>query len=159
MRGLYSFILLFLTVATATFPQVTATQAERVWFWSGDCPNENTMGLKIIVDDQTVYRSTFRTCQMKRTNAAAEKQHGKKVFRFSGGHTFQNTHPTAKAESIQGTIWQAGAETDGILLGISFVAHDQVLLNTMHLVKPDKPTQSTLDRGVVIKTYPVSTPR
>lgn len=156
MRGFCFFILLSLTGATATFPQVTPSRAEPVWFWFSDCQNGKIMGVNVVVDGRTVYRSRFRTCQIERTNATTEKQHDKKTFRFSGGHTFQNTHPTSNAESVEGNIWQAGAETDGILLGISFVAHDQVLLNTMHLVKPGKSTQSTLDRGVVIETYPTA---
>lgn len=67
--------------------------------------------------------------------------------------TFQGTYHTKTTETLEGTIWQAGADPDDILLGVSFLAHDQVLLNTIHITKPGKSTESNLDAGLVIKTY------
>jgi hypothetical protein len=92
---------------------------------------------------------------MNRAIANTEReQKASATFHFSGGHTFQGTYHTTTTETVEGTIWQAGADPDDILLGVSFVAHDQVLLNTIHIVKPGEPTESKLDRGLVIKTYP-----
>lgn len=130
-------------------------EANAVWFWFGGCQNGAPMGLKITVEGQTVYHSTFRACRMERSDANTEKEKKTTVLHFSGGHTFQDTYHTNEGEKIEGYIWQAGADPDDILLGVSFVAHRQVLLNTIHIVQPGKPTQSTLDRDVVIKTYPL----
>jgi len=77
-------------------------------------------------------------------------------FYFSGGHTFQDEFHTSKKEKIEANIWEAGADPNDILLGVSFATRDQILLNTVHIVKPGRPTQMTLDRGVVIRTYPVA---
>jgi hypothetical protein len=140
-------------------PPATFSHIDSVWFWFGDCPNAKVMGIKIIVEGQTIYRSSFRACRMERTDANTEGEGKIRAFHFSGGHTFQDEYRTAVREQIEGNVWQAGADPDAILLGVSFMTHDQVLLNTIHIVKPGKPTQSLLDRDVVIKTYPMNTDR
>jgi hypothetical protein len=129
--------------------------AEPVWFWFGDCRKTVMMGVEIVVEGQAVYHSSFKACRMTRTVANTENERRTRVFYFSGGHIFQDTYRTSTGEKIEGNIWQAGADPDDILLGVSFVAHNQVLLNTLHVVKPGKSTQSKLDRDIVIKTYPM----
>jgi len=159
MKKICILALVLITIPSAAFSQGSPSHIDSLWFWFGDCPNAKVMGVRIIVEGQTIYRSSFRVCRMERTNANAESQRKIRAFHFSGGHTFQNTYRTAMQEEIEGNLWQAGADPDAILLGVSFTAHDQVLLNTIHIVKPGKPTQSVLDRDVVIKTYPMNIDR
>jgi hypothetical protein len=156
MKRICILAFVLITIPSATVSQGSSSHIDSLWFWFGDCPNAKLMGVKIIVEGQTIYRSTFRACRMERTDANTESQRKIRAFHFSGGHTFQDEYRTAVREQIEGNLWQAGADPDGIVLGVSFVAHDQVLLNTIHLVKPGKPTQSVLDRNVLIKTYPVN---
>jgi hypothetical protein len=114
------------------------------------------VAVEVLLDGKSIYHSRVRACQMIRTDANTEREQKVKTsFHFSGGHSFQDTHPTAKTETIEGSLWQAGADPDDILLGVSFLAHDQVLLNTTHIVRLNKSTESNLDTGLVIKTYPV----
>jgi hypothetical protein len=142
-------------VLTAASAGGGSQNTDAVWFWFGDCLNGTPMGVRITVEGQNVYHSTFRACRMERVDANTEKEKRIRVFHFPGGHTFQDTYRTNEGEKIEGNIWQAGADPDDILLGVSFVAHGQILLNTIHIVQPGKPTQSTLDRDLVIKTYPL----
>jgi hypothetical protein len=74
---------------------------------------------------------------------------------FSGGHTFQGQYHTKESDKIEGDIWQAGADPDTMLLGLSFATKDQVLLNTIHIAKPGKVSQTKVDSGIVVKTYPL----
>jgi hypothetical protein len=141
---------------TTGFAHSTSPNGDLVWFWFGNCANSTVMGVKVVVDGQTVYRSSFRACQMERTDANTKNEQSVRAFHFSGGHTFQDTYRTTENEKVEGNIWQAGADPDAILLGVSFVAHNQVLLNTIHVVKPGKPAKSILDRDVFIKTYPLA---
>jgi hypothetical protein len=159
MKRICILTLFLIAIPAATFPQGSPSHIDNLWFWFGDCQNAKVMGVTIIVEGQPVYRSSFRVCRMERTDANTEGQRKIRMFHFSGGHTFQNKYRTAIQEQIKGNLWQAGADPDAILLGISFIAHDQVLLNSIHIVKPDKPTQSVLDRDLVIKTYPMNTDR
>lgn len=73
-------------------------------------------------------------------------------FTMSGGHTFQGMYRTKKTENIEGSIWQAGADPDDLLLGVSFMTKDRVLLNTIHVAIPDKLAQTKIDSGMLVKT-------
>ena len=152
-------ILVAVAMPSAALGQSASPDSGDVWFWFGACKDGKPMGVELSVEGKTVYHSSFRACRMMRTDANGEREGKAKAFRFVGGHTFQGTYRTTKQEQIEGSIWQAGADPDDILLGVSFVAHNQILLNTIHIVRPGKSTQSELDAGVVIKTYPMtSTP-
>lgn len=139
-------------LATATLAQGPSSDGAAVWSWSGECPN-SMVAVQIVIKGRTVYRSNFRACKTQLSGANTEREQGRLIFRFSGGHTFQDTYRTVKSEKIEGNIWQAGADSDAILLGVSFVTHRQVLLNTIHVVKPGRPTQSMLDRDLLMRTY------
>jgi|HubBroStandDraft_6_1064221.scaffolds.fasta_scaffold785582_1 hypothetical protein len=156
MQRIVSFAALVIaTILPVAFPQSSQQQAENVWFWFGDCPEPKLMGVQVLLDGKSVHQSHFRACQMNRTAPNTEREQKVRTpFHFSGGHTFQGTYYTKKTETIEGTLWQAGADRDDILLGVSLVAHEQVLLNTIHIVRPGKPTETILDAGLVIKTYP-----
>jgi len=115
------------------------------------------MGIEIAVEGRTIYRSTFHACHLRRSDRINEvQQKSMDQFYFSGGHTIQDKYHTSKGEQIEGDVWEAGADRDDIVLGVSFMTRNQELLNTIHIVKPGKATQSTLDRHVVIKTYPIA---
>jgi hypothetical protein len=156
MRGIFSALVFALvTISPIALPQSSPPRAEGVWYWFGDCPSGRMMGVQVLLEGKSVYRSHFRACLMERTDANTERQREIREFHFPGGHTFQGTYHTQKGETIQGNIWEAGADPDAILLGVSFMAHNQVLLNTIHIAKLGKATQSVLDTGLVMKTYPL----
>ena len=161
MQKVFSMLLVAALVnSPLALSQNTPLHAERAWFWSGDCPNGATLRLELLIEGQAVYQTEFRACHMERTAALTDAEQQKmRVFYFPGGHTFQGTYHTTTQEKIEGSIWQAGADPDALLLGVSFTApgaHGQILLNTIHIAKPGKESRSLLDRGVVIKTYPIS---
>jgi len=116
------------------------------------------MGVDVLIDGKAVYHLEFRACLMNSKDAKSQRQDGIRAFYVSGGRTFQSTYHTKKTEKIEGNIWQAGADPDALLLGLSFMTKDQVLLNTIHIVKPGKATQSEVDSGIVVKTYPMRSP-
>lgn len=152
---------LFLALAAIAIPRVAFGQAatsgsKDVWFWFGDCREARAMAGEILVDGKVVYRLSFRACRMQRDEDTSDKEQKKElVFHFPGGHTFQDSYRTARQEEIEGHVWQAGADPEDIVLGVAFAAHNQILLNTVHIVRPGKPSQSTLDRGIVMRTYPL----
>jgi len=138
------------------FSQTPAAIDQRVWFWSDDCRGGRRLGIEVLIDKKSVYHSEIRVCQMNRGDPKSENQ--KKVFYVPGGRTFQSTYRTATNEKIEGNIWQAGADPDDILLGVSFATKNQVLLNTIHIAKPSKTTQSEIDAGIVVRTIPIVAP-
>jgi hypothetical protein len=90
--------------------------------------------VQVLLEGRSIYEPHFRACRMKRTVANTEReQKARRSFHFPGGPTFQGLYHTKNTEIIEGSIWQAGADPDDILLGVSFLVHDQVLLNTIHI--------------------------
>ena len=43
-----------------------------------------------------------------------------------------------------------------LVLGVSFATEKQILLNTLHVAKPEKQASATLDKGLSITTYPIA---
>jgi len=113
------------------------------------------MAIQMVSKGRTIYHSNFRICQTRASDPNTERQKRRRIFHFSGEYTFQGTYRAGKNGTIEGNIWQAGADSDAILLGVSFVAHQQVLLNTIHVVKPGKSTQSRLDQDLFMRTDPL----
>ena len=54
--------------------------------------------------------------------------------------------------AVEGNIWEAGSESDSVLLGISFSTKDQVLLNTLHIAEMGRTSSSELAPGLIVKT-------
>jgi len=149
-------LLVLATISPVALSQSSPPHVERLWFWFGDCSNGKVMGLHVLLEGKSIYHSHFRACLMSRTATNTEQESRIRTsFHFPGGHTFQSRYHTRKTETIEGTIWQAGADPDAILLGVYFAVNHRGLLNTIHIVKPGKSTEFTLDTGLVMKTYPL----
>jgi hypothetical protein len=103
------------------------------------------------LDSKVLYRDVLPICRGSRNS-----EDGRVEFHFIGGHSFQGEYHTHSTDSIEGDIWQAGGEPDALILGISFDTGKQILLNTVHVARPEKQTTSTLDKGLFITTYPVT---
>jgi hypothetical protein len=141
-------------VSSAASPQdaVRNSEATGSWHWFEGCGNTKTLGLVVLLDGKAVYRSQFSVCRNNGPTPTAEER--KIVLRFKGGRVFQGEYRTSATQTIEVNIWQAGADSDALLLGVTFVS-DRVLLNTIHVAKPDSASVSQLDRGIVVKTFPL----
>ncbi|MBZ5782256.1 hypothetical protein, partial [Klebsiella aerogenes] len=62
---------------------------------------------------------------------------------------------TTSTQTIEGNIWQAGADPGDLILGVSFATKNQVLLNTIHIARPGSASSSEVDRGIVVRTFPI----
>ncbi len=136
-------------------PQTRSTRPQVAWYWCSDRRESKTLALKILLDGKSIYRSSFRVCRTRSGDVPPLKEGPEVTFSFRGGHVFQGEHPTSPKEMVEVTIWQAGSEPDGLLLGISFSTKGRVLLNTLHLAETDHTSQSQSDHSLLIRTYPV----
>jgi hypothetical protein len=121
-----------------------------VWTWSSNCGAEDQLGIEVRLKGKVIYRGTLAICRGSR-----ETENGEAEFYFPGGHIFQGVYRTRQTEKIEGNIWQAGAEPDAIILGISFATKHQILLNTLYIAKPDIQASSEIDKGIVVKSFPM----
>lgn len=113
------------------------------------------MGVEALLDGKVVYRSSFPICKTIDASEMADRQQRILAFHFKGGHLCQGEYHTTSAQTIEGNIWQAGADPDDLILGVSFATKNQVVLNTIHIARPDSASTSEVDRGIVVKTFPV----
>jgi hypothetical protein len=144
---------LALLFALPSFAQQPASQPEppdTVWTWSQQCGNHHKLGVTVRLGPRVLYRGVLLICRGSR-----DAENGRAAFRFAGGHFFQGEYRTHSTDSIEGDIWQAGAESDSLILGISFDTGRQILLNTLHCARLDRQTSSKLDKGLFITTYPI----
>jgi hypothetical protein len=152
-------MLLIAMIATAgALPQglakVSPVKDEAAWQWFQNCRENKAMRLEVLLDGKIIYRSSFPICRANTGSNPAEGRQRTIAFYFKGGRVFQGEYHTARTQIIEGNIWQAGADPDAMLLGVSFSSKKQVLLNTIHVAKPDSVSASEIDRGIVVRTLP-----
>jgi hypothetical protein len=144
------FAALFAAPAIAQESSSRPKTPEFMWTWSKQCDGKHELGVTVRLERKVLYRGIISICHGNR-----DAEDGRVEFHFSGGHLFQGEYLTRSTDAIEGKIWQASGESDALILGISFDTKKQVLLNTLHIAKPDKQTSSELDKSLFITTYPV----
>jgi hypothetical protein len=146
-------LLSFGTVYTAALFQDTARSsgATVAWHWFQSCGGRaNDLGLVVLIDGKSVYRSQFPVC---RNNEPSPKR--TIDFHIKGGHVFRGDIRTSPTQTIEVNIRQARADPDTLPLTVTFEG-DRVLLNTIHVAKPDSTSVSQLDRGIEVRTFPLA---
>ena len=122
-----------------------------VWYWYQDCPAPKTLALVVRRRGVTLYRTTVPICQIPRTDAPSKTL----WFFFKAGSAEQAEFRTALHQSIEANIWLAGSDPDGMMLGVSFTSSKRIVLNTLHLALPDRPSNTPLGAGIALRTYPL----
>jgi hypothetical protein len=139
---------------TAYGQPAASSPSDAVWRWFDRCSPEQTIHLEVFLNDKSIYAQSFPACIERRDVPESSPQQLR--FSFVGRTAiFGDEYATPGTQSIQGTIWQAGGDHDALLLGVSFVAGRQILLNTIHIANPHKVSQSSLAPGLVIETSAV----
>jgi len=125
------------------------------WRWFGDCPSAQSLAIRVALDRKTLFHRVVPICR----TAVRDKRSFTFVFAAPRRITWTGYGDTdlrtSKAERIEGDIWLAGGEVDGLLLGISFSTKTTIVMNTVHRAKPTEQTASEIEQGLVITTQPV----
>jgi hypothetical protein len=146
-----SVVFLVLALMSPGFAQDIPATPNQLWSWFGSCGAKRSMGIQIALDGKVIYRSSFPVCPIGDRSKEVQKR---VVFSIKGGHVFQGEHHTTPTQTIEGNIWQAGADPGVILLGVSFDSQNQILLNTIHIAKVGRESRTEIDRGLIIRTFP-----
>lgn len=159
-RVIFVTALVFVIATNASTAPQSPAPPSPVWYWFQSCAEKATMGIEVTVDGKSVFKSSFPIC--KTTNPPADDRDGKQkilAFTFKGGRTFQGEYQTTSGETVEGNIWQAGADADDLLLGVSFVSkkQNQILLNTIQIAQPDRRSVEEVDTGIFVETFPIQT--
>jgi len=125
------------------------------WQWFGNCPSAQSLAIRVALDGKSLFHRVVPICRTairdKRSLTFAFTAPRRITWTGYGDTDLQ----TSKAERIEGDIWLAGAQVDGLLLGINFSTKTTIVMNTVHRAKPAEQTQSEIERGLVITTEPV----
>ena len=104
---------------------------------------------------KVIHRSSFPICPIHGRSEEVGPPQKTVAFLFKGGYVFQGTYHTARTQTIEGNIWQAGTDPDAILFGVSFTSQNQILLNTIHIAKLGSESTSEIDRRLIVRTFPI----
>ena len=121
---------------------------DEVWVWFAKYEKPKHVALEMTVDGRSVHRSRFPACVTRRSEIE------QRVVAFELGSKKSRFGEPAGSK-LEVNVWEAGGESDGMILGVSFMTSQRVWLNTLHIAAVDRPASSTLAKGVVVKTYPV----
>lgn len=147
------FIALLPALAVAQESSSHRKAPDVVWTWSKQCNAKQQLNVLVRLGSRVLYQGFIPICQGSR-----DTEDGRVDFGFVSGHLFGGQYRAPGTDKIEGDIWQAGGETDALVLGVSFATKKQILLNTLHVASPSKKTSTELDKGLSITTYPVSAP-
>lgn len=158
VRKILISLILFGFVASASLgasPRQTSSSSQAtegpVWGWFQNCPENRALGLEVKRNGIVIFRSSFPICQMPRAD------HEMKIlaFSFKGGQAYHAEYHTSPTDNIEGNIWLASGDSDALVLGVSFSTRKRILLNTLHVAKPDSKSVSEIDHGIVVRTFPL----
>jgi hypothetical protein len=135
-------------------------EKQPVWNWFATCGGPE-MTLEVRLDGMPLHRSSFPLCLAQRDSVASQgKQVGRMEFFFQPKRRIvwtgyrETNDQTEATETLEVNVWQAGADPDGLTLGVSVNSHDRILTNTLHLAYPGSRHESSLVKGLVVTTYP-----
>ena len=132
---------------------------EPVWFWFASCGGP-AMTLEVTFDGALVHKSTFPICRAERTAAESQGAIGRFEFTWRPRRPItwsgyrDETDRTAANENLEIDIWEAGAEADTLILGVSVSTRDRILMSTLHMADPSRPQQSEIAKGLLVRTHP-----
>ena len=124
---------------------------EYVWHWSNQCRNPKRIGVAVILNGDTVYKSIIPVCRIKSVDLGSGEKQATLSF------TLRDRKRTLFGEPIgtpsDWSIWEAESESGSITLGVSALQGKRVLLNTLHTAKTDAVLESRFAQRLVVKTF------
>jgi len=153
--------LVVITMCLATFvTPVLASEKGPVWFWFSACGGPK-IKLEVRIDNNNVYQSFFPICRAERSSVYSKGQEKKINFVFKAPraivwHGYRDEDNTTNpGQKLEGDVWLAGADPNALILVISFMTHDAIYMNTVHIAYPDRRNISEIAPGLVVITMPM----
>jgi hypothetical protein len=151
--------LLIAAALTIRAAPAAGTQQRPVWFWFATCGGP-AMDLRVQAGGATVYEASFPVCRAQPNSPESQGQTSRVRFFFRSavpirwlGYRGQG-ETTPPGQPIECDLWQAGAEENELLIGVSFVSGDVIYTNTVVVASPYRKRRTTVARGVVISIGP-----
>jgi hypothetical protein len=150
--GWQATVLFSLVTPQKTIAQTRSSPGDTVWV-AGGCTAGRSLRVEVGYADVTIYDHIYRTgvtiCRRERTQIP--RTHWKFTFTPAVRVVWSNDSTTL-GESVSGDIWQAGGESDALLLGVSIVAHNRILANTIHVASASTFSTTPIGDIIVVRT-------
>lgn len=147
---------LILATALCTFLRLPAAAEESApskWRWFRDCAEPLTTRLFVSLHGRSLFDATLPLCHVPDTSPSST---GKpRILRFfftADASVFGEEFKHLGIRRIEGNVWEAGGDPDDIILGLSFEAGEQILLNTLHIASCLQPSSLDQATGLVSRT-------
>ena len=146
------------TLLSLSTPELAAEKP--VWFWSATCSGP-AMGVEVSLDGVTLLKVALPLCRADRESVHSQGQQTARI-EFS----FVPTRPivwegyrdppikSKTGQLLEGDIWQAGADPDDLILGVSFLDSHLIYMNTVHVAHPTQRDETEIEPGLTLSTYP-----
>ena len=135
-------------------PQLSKGPVEH-WYWFRGCQGNTRLGLQVLIDGDLVYSGELPICRLAEKTGTAGLEDIS--FAFKGGHLFQGKDRTTAEQTMQGYVRQVASDIGDLTLQITFSRKVQdIALCSVHVVRPDRASATEIDRGIVVKTFPLS---
>ena len=118
------------------------------------CRADSGIDLTILLDRTPVYHGVLAACPDLLPDSLRERYTRATFFVRPARSLMWDEVRTRPRERIEGNVWRAGADSDAVLFGISFVGRGWVLLNTIHIAALDTSTAFALGAGLRSVTLP-----
>lgn len=120
------------------------------------------MALEIKLDRQLLFQRTVATCHGARDTSAGDQRQIEFSFRAGRplvwwGYLAEDAeHAETTAAGLRFTvqIWQAGADSDAMLLGVVAMVGNQLHMNTIHIASPAESDTTEIADGLRVITRP-----
>jgi hypothetical protein len=119
------------------------------------------MTLEVRLDRVRLYQASFPVCRADRESSHRQGQAGRFSFWFEPHRAivwqgYRDQPDTTRAHQIiEGDVWQAGADSGDLVLGVSFMTPDRITMNATHITRPGASDTTQIARGLVVLTYPM----
>jgi hypothetical protein len=133
---------------------VTSPKGDAVWDWYARCSSPKQIRIEVSLNGKRIYKTTFGICRTDYPQLM--KSQRTLVFKIAGPHKSLFGEP--RKETLEGNVWQAGRDPDGIVLGVSFAGPNRVWCNSLHILDPNKASKTVLARGLIVRTAPSAIP-
>lgn len=149
---------------TTTSAAPRADDEAPVWFWFSTCEGP-LMALEVVFDEQAVFETRFPVCQAPRSSPYSQGQDTRISFVFTPTRPiewrgYRDEPDTSSAnEPLRIDLWEAGADPDALIIGVSAMGSDRIYMNTLHIAVLDRRRVSEVTEGLTVATFPETTAR
>ena len=148
-----SFVILLIVTATNCYPiaEGNPSSSEIVWHLSDYEDAEKIVYFVTSVDGKLIDKALFPV----RRDVRSEIKSVQKTFTYKFILPQKNSRyfNDVTTGDVEGNIWIAGGESNGLIFGISWVTGNQIILNTLQFAPIDEVENTEIAPGVIFSTY------